>query len=64
MAIGIVGNGPVSWIEADVPPDFAPVRIEVPTTSKPIEALAFWPSTDGNGKGIEIRSMTIQTATP
>jgi hypothetical protein len=64
MAIGLMGNGPVSWIEADVPPDFAPVRIEVPATSKPIEALAFWPSTDGNGKGIEIRSMTIQTATP
>jgi hypothetical protein len=64
MAIGLVGNGPVSWIEADVPPDFAPIRIEVPATSKPIEALAFWPSKDGNGKGIEIRSMTIQTATP
>jgi hypothetical protein len=61
MAVGIVGNGPVTWVEAAVPVDFAPIRIDLPPTQAPITALAIWPSTQGKGQGVEIRSITIQT---
>jgi hypothetical protein len=48
-------------VEAAVPVDFAPIRIDLPPTRAPITALAFWPSVEGNGQGVEIRSITIQT---
>jgi DNA helicase HerA-like ATPase len=64
IAIGLVGSGPVTWVRATVPADFAPVRIDLPATQQPIKALAIWPSLDGGGKGVEVRAISIQTASP
>jgi hypothetical protein len=64
MAIGSVSGGPVNWTQAPVPKDFAPVRIDLPATGAPMAALAIWPATEGGGKGIEIRTIALQTATP
>jgi hypothetical protein len=61
MAVGIVRNGPIEWIEAQVPSNVGPVRFDVPAAPEPITAIAFWPATEGQGRGVEIQSLSLQT---
>lgn len=61
LAVGIVRDGgSVTWIQGAVSPDFAPLRIDIPANAQPATALALWPSVEGNGQGVEIRTITIQ----
>jgi hypothetical protein len=61
IAFGLVTGGPINWVEANVPTDFAAVRLDMPPTRQPVQAIAIWPSTQGQNRGVEIRSMTLQT---
>jgi hypothetical protein len=62
IALGLVGDGSIDWVEANVPADFGTLRINLPPINKPVQAIAFWPSTQGQNLGVEIRSMTLQTS--
>jgi hypothetical protein len=61
-AIGLVTEGPIEWVEGGVTPNFAAQRYVIPATTKPASALAFWPATEGQGHGVEIKSIVIQIA--
>jgi hypothetical protein len=62
IAIGLIGDGSIDWVEANVPADFSTTRIDLPPINQPVQAIAFWPSTEGQNLGVEIRSMTLQTS--
>jgi hypothetical protein len=61
-AIGLVAEGPINWVEGNVTPNFSAQRFIIPATAKPTSALALWPATEGQGHGIEIKSIVIQIA--
>jgi hypothetical protein len=61
-AIGLVAEGPIAWVEGSVTPNFSAQSYVIPATTKPASALAFWPATEGQGHGIEIKSIVIQIA--
>jgi hypothetical protein len=63
MALGLVGAGPIAWQEGDVSPQFSAIRFTFPATATPPTEVAFWPSTQGKGLGIEIKSMTLAPQT-
>jgi hypothetical protein len=65
FALGLVdGAGKVSWVAAPVPPEGGTVRIGLPAVSGEPSALAIWPSLDGGGKGLEVRSIRFEVAAP
>jgi hypothetical protein len=61
-AIGLVTEGPIAWVEGNVTPNFSAQRYFIPAAAKPASALALWPATEGQGHGIEIKSIVIQIA--
>jgi hypothetical protein len=61
-AIGLVTEGPIDWVEGNATPNFSAQRYVIPATTKPVLALALWPATEGQGHGIEIKSIVIEIA--
>jgi hypothetical protein len=59
-AIGFVTEGPIDWVEGNVTSNFSAQRYVIPAATKPASALALWPATEGQGHGIEIKSIVIQ----
>jgi hypothetical protein len=65
MAIGLVRGGPIDWVQASVPAEFGQVKLDLPNDPS-VTAIALWPSVEGGGKGIELRTIVLQpqSATP
>jgi hypothetical protein len=61
---GLVTGGPIAWAQMAVGPTFAPLRFDIAASDQPVTGLAFWAATEGQGHGIEIKSITIQSLTP
>jgi hypothetical protein len=60
LAIGLVRGGPIAWVQAPVPADFGQIRLDIPMGGPDVTAIALWPSVEGAGKGIEVRTIVIQ----
>jgi hypothetical protein len=57
---GLVSGGPIGWLEKAVSPTFSPLRFEIAASDQPLTGFAFWPAIEGQGHGIEIKSIAIQ----
>ena len=62
MAIGFVTEGPVSWSEQAIGPDFTSVTFTLPATNTKPRALAIWPSVQGSEGGIEVKAIIFAKA--
>lgn len=59
-SFGLVNDGPIEWLEKAISPTFAPLRFEIAAQDNPFTGFAFWPAVEGQGHGIEIKSIAIQ----
>jgi hypothetical protein len=64
IGFGLVTGGPIVWAQSPVGPKFAPLRFDMPVSDQTLIGLAFWAATEGQGHGIEIKSITLQPLTP
>jgi hypothetical protein len=60
IGLGVIGDGPVAWQEGPVTANFTALRFGFEASKTPPKGLAFWPSTQGEGQGIEIKSVTLR----
>jgi hypothetical protein len=60
LAIGLVRGGPIAWVKAPVSADFGQIRLDMPSGGPDVTAIALWPSVEGAGKGIEVRTLVLQ----
>lgn len=59
MAVGIVRGGAVKWVSSQIKTGQNIVEFELPAGNTPAQALAIWPSTAGEGRGIELQSIAF-----
>ena len=59
MALGIVREGNLQWGQANVSPTGAAIEFSFPASDKPATALAIWPATEGQGRGVELQSIAV-----
>jgi hypothetical protein len=64
LAIGLVRGGPITWVRAPVPADFGQIKLNMPMGGPDVTAIALWPSVEGAGKGIEVRTIVLQPPAP
>jgi hypothetical protein len=57
---GLVTDAPIAWAAIPIGTVFAPLRFDIPASDQSIAGLAFWPAVEGQGHGIEIRSIALQ----
>lgn len=63
-AFGLTSGGPVTWVQAPVGAEFAPVRFDLPAMEGAPLAIALWPASEGGGKGVEIKDIRIYGGAP
>jgi hypothetical protein len=59
IAVAIVRDGPVEWVQARLDPTQSVVELTFPANAKPATALAIWPAAEGQGHGIELQSIAF-----
>jgi hypothetical protein len=64
MAIGLVTEGPVTWVERPVTSSFTTIEFVLPKPTDPPRALAIWPGVQGNQSGVEIKAIIFTKPPP